>query len=42
MLRIGKENKFNSLELIRGNFRLVDREFEIGTILTPTQKLRRP
>ena len=42
MIRLGKENNFNSLELVKSNFRLVDKEFEIGTVLTPTQKLRRP
>ena len=36
MMRLGKENKFNSLEMVKGNFRLVDKEFEVGTVLTPT------
>ena len=39
--RLANENKFNSLEKVRQHFRLVPKEFEIGTILTPTMKLRR-
>ncbi|CDW86328.1 amp-binding enzyme family protein [Stylonychia lemnae] len=39
--RIAIENGFNGLEQIRNNFRLVDKEFEIGVVLTPTMKLRR-
>jgi long-subunit acyl-CoA synthetase (AMP-forming) len=41
LLRLAAENKFNSLEKVKGNFRLVTKEFEVGTILTPTMKLRR-
>jgi long-subunit acyl-CoA synthetase (AMP-forming) len=39
--RIAKESNFNSLEKIKGNFELVDKEFEIGVVMTPTLKLRR-
>lgn len=39
--RIAKDANFNSLEKIKGNFELVDKEFEIGVVLTPTLKLRR-
>ena len=39
--RIAKESNYNSLEKIKGNFELVDKEFEIGVVLTPTLKLRR-
>jgi long-subunit acyl-CoA synthetase (AMP-forming) len=39
--QLATANKFNSLERVKGNFRLVDKEFEVGTILTPTMKLRR-
>ena len=42
LARLAREHKFNSLELVKNNFRLIDKEFEIGTVLTPTQKLRRP
>lgn len=41
MNRLAEENKFNSLEKVKGNFRLVKNEFEVGTVLTPTMKLRR-
>ena len=41
MNRLAEENKFNSLEKVKKNFRLVQNEFEVGTILTPTMKLRR-
>jgi long-subunit acyl-CoA synthetase (AMP-forming) len=41
LMRLAQENKFNSLEKVKGNFRLVTKEFEVGTILTPTMKLRR-
>ena len=41
MERLATENKLNSLEKVRGNFRLVDEPFEVGTVLTPTLKLRR-
>ena len=40
-MRLAVENKFNSLEKVKGNFKLVTKEFEVGTILTPTMKLRR-
>jgi long-subunit acyl-CoA synthetase (AMP-forming) len=40
-MRLAAENKFNSLEKVKGNFKLVTKEFEVGTILTPTMKLRR-
>lgn len=39
--RLAKQAKFNSLEKVRGNFRLMANEFEVGTVLTPTMKLRR-
>ena len=39
--RLAVLNKFNSLEKVRGNFRLVTEEFEMGVVLTPTMKLRR-
>jgi long-subunit acyl-CoA synthetase (AMP-forming) len=39
--RIAIENKFNSLERVKNNFMIVSKEFEVGTILTPTMKLRR-
>jgi len=42
MMRLAKENKFNSLEQVRNHFRVVADPFEIGTVLTPTLKLRRP
>ena len=42
MKRLAKENNFNSLEQVRGHFRLIEKEFEVGTVLTPTQKIRRP
>ena len=41
MNRLAEENKFNSLEKVKQNFRLVKDEFEVGSILTPTMKLRR-
>jgi len=41
MGRLAQENRFNSLEKVKGNFKLVSEEFEVGTILTPTMKLRR-
>jgi hypothetical protein len=40
-MRLAAENKFNSLEKVKGNFRIVAKEFEVGTVLTPTMKLRR-
>ncbi len=39
--RLANENKFNSLEKVKDKFRLVTQEFEVGTILTPTMKIRR-
>ena len=36
------KNKLTSLEKVNKNFRLVDKPFEVGTVLTPTLKLRRP
>ena len=39
--RLATENRFNSLERLRGHFRLVTKEFEVGAVLTPTMKLRR-
>eukprot|EP00347_Sterkiella_histriomuscorum_P000249 403376606 len=39
--RLANANQFNSLEKVRKNFRLVDKEFEVGVTLTPTMKLRR-
>lgn len=41
MDQLAVANKFNSLEKVKTNFRVIDKEFEIGTILTPTMKLRR-
>jgi hypothetical protein len=41
MTESAKKNKFNSLEQVRNYFRLVDQPFEIGTVLTPTLKLKR-
>ena len=41
LARIAKDSNFNSLEKIKANFELVDKEFEIGVVLTPTLKLRR-
>lgn len=42
MARIAGECHFNSLEKIKGNFELVDTEFEkCGSILTPTMKIKR-
>jgi hypothetical protein len=39
---MAKENKFNSLEQVRDHFKMVAEPFEIGSVLTPTLKLRRP
>ena len=39
--KLALENNLNSLEQIRNHFRLVDKEFEMGEVLTPTMKLRR-
>lgn len=41
MERLARENHLNSLEKVKGNFRMVEKEFEIGVVLTPTMKLRR-
>ena len=41
LMRLAAENKFNSLEKVKGNFKIATKEFEVGTILTPTMKLRR-
>jgi long-subunit acyl-CoA synthetase (AMP-forming) len=41
LARLAKDANFNSLEKIKANFELVDKEFEIGVVLTPTLKLRR-
>jgi hypothetical protein len=41
MQRLAEWNGLNSLEQVRSHFRLVDKEFEIGTVLTPTMKIRR-
>ena len=38
---IAKQNNFNSLEKVKTNFEFVEKEFEIGLVLTPTLKLRR-
>lgn len=40
-MRIAKENNLNSLEKIYSNFEIVDKEFEVGVVLTPTMKLKR-
>lgn len=39
--RLATEARFNSLERVRTYFRMVDKEFEVGVVLTPTMKLRR-
>ena len=39
--RIANHNQFNSLEKVKGHFRLVSTDFEIMGILTPTMKLKR-
>lgn len=41
MAVLAKNNNFNSLEKIKGNFELVAEEFQQGVVLTPTLKLRR-
>lgn len=41
MQRLAQENQLNSLEQVRDHFRLVDKEFEVGVVLTPTMKIRR-
>ena len=41
MQSLAVANNLNSLEQIRNHFRLVDKEFEIGTVLTPTMKVKR-
>jgi long-subunit acyl-CoA synthetase (AMP-forming) len=41
MMRLARENNLNSLEQVRQHFRLVDQEFELGVVLTPTMKIRR-
>ena len=38
---LAKRFKFNSLEQVRKHFKLVDREFEVGVVLTPTMKIMR-
>lgn len=38
---LAKKFKFNSLEQVRKHFKLVDREFEVGVVLTPTMKIMR-
>lgn len=40
--RLATENRLNSLEQVRDHFRIVDKIFEVGYVLTPTMKLRRP
>jgi len=39
--RLAKDSNFNSLEKVKGNFELVDKEFEVGVVLTPTMKIKR-
>ncbi len=39
--RLAKDANFNSLEKVKGNFELVDKEFEVGVVLTPTMKIKR-
>ena len=39
--RLAIANNFNSLEKVKGNFRLVPTEFEALGVLTPTMKLKR-
>jgi len=41
LARLAKDNNFNSLEKVKANFELVPQEFEVGTVLTPTMKLKR-
>jgi hypothetical protein len=41
MERLANENQLNSLEKVRNHFRLVEEPFEVGTVLTPTLKLKR-
>jgi long-subunit acyl-CoA synthetase (AMP-forming) len=42
MQRLAIENRLNSLEQVRDHFRIIDKIFEVGEVLTPTMKLRRP
>ena len=39
--RIANHNQFNSLEKVKGHFRLVSTDFEIMGSLTPPMKLKR-
>lgn len=39
--RLAKDSNLNSLEKVKGNFELVGKEFEVGTVLTPTMKIKR-
>lgn len=41
LARLAKEANYNSLEKVKGNFALVDKEFEVGVVLTPTMKIKR-
>ena len=41
LARIAKTNAFNGLERPKSHFALVDEEFKVGVILTPTMKLQR-
>lgn len=41
METLANENRLNSLEKVKNHFRIIPEPFEIGTILTPTMKLRR-
>ena len=41
LARLAKDANFNSLEKVKGNFELVDKEFEVGVVLTPTMKIKR-
>jgi long-subunit acyl-CoA synthetase (AMP-forming) len=39
LARLAKEANFNSLEKVKSNFDLIDKEFEVGVVLTPTMKI---
>ena len=41
LAKSAKDANFNSLEKVKANFELVEKEFEVGVVLTPTLKLRR-
>lgn len=41
LARLAKESNFNSLEKVKSNFAFVEKEFEVGVVLTPTMKIKR-